>query len=63
MKEIVIRLSKDGKISMSVAGVKGGLCKDLTKSLENALGTTEQTQITGEYYEQQPIEDQQTENN
>lgn len=61
MKEIKIRIGKDGKISMNVTGVKGGSCKDITKSLENALGAVEKTENTDEFYEQQLTnEDQQT---
>jgi hypothetical protein len=53
MKEIKIRIGKDGKINLSVAGVKGGACKDITKALEKALGMVESTKATPEMYEQQ----------
>lgn len=52
MKEIVIRISKDGKVKISVSGVKGGGCKDITKSIENALGTAESSEPTSEFYEE-----------
>jgi len=52
MKEIVIRISKDGKVKISVSGVKGGSCKDITRSIENALGTAESSEPTSEFYEQ-----------
>lgn len=52
MKEIVIRISKDGKVKISVSGVKGGGCKDITKSIENALGISESSEPTSEFYEQ-----------
>jgi len=61
MKEIVIRVGKDGKINLDVLGVKGGACKDITKALERALGIVEKTETTSEYYEQpQTLEDQQS---
>ena len=61
MKEIVIRVGKDGKINLDVLGVKGGACKDITKALERALGIVEKTETTSEYYEQQQtLEDQQS---
>lgn len=52
MEEIVIRIGKDGKINLNVAGIKGGGCKDITKALEKALGMVENTTNTGEFYEQ-----------
>lgn len=61
MAEIKIRIGKDGKVNLSVAGVKGGACKDLTKALEKALGLVESTKATSEMYEQKVTnENQQT---
>jgi len=61
MEEIVIRVGKDGKINLNVAGIKGGSCKDLTKALEKAFGSVVDTKNTGEFYEQQQnVEDQQS---
>lgn len=52
MEEIKIRIGKDGKVNLSVSGVKGGSCKDLTKALEKALGVSTETKQTTEFYEQ-----------
>lgn len=60
MEEITIRVGKDGKINLSVAGVKGTSCKDLTKALEKAIGSVESTKNTSEMYDQQAtVEDKQ----
>jgi hypothetical protein len=52
-QDIEITISKDGKVSFTVKGVKGSSCLDETKFLEQALGggVLEQT-ATSEYYEQ-----------
>jgi len=52
MEEIIIRIGKGGKINLSVDGVKGPSCKEITKNLEKALGSTVETKNTGEYFEQ-----------
>lgn len=52
MEEIIIRIGKGGKINLNVLGVKGSSCKDLTKNLEKALGSTVETKNTDEYFEQ-----------
>lgn len=59
MKEIKIRIGKDGKINLSVAGMKGGACKDITKALEKALGMVQETKATSEMYEQQVTQENQ----
>jgi hypothetical protein len=38
IEEIVITIGKDGKVEISVSGVKGMACLDLTRALEEALG-------------------------
>jgi hypothetical protein len=52
MQEITIRVSKNGKVNLGVLGVKGGSCKDLTKAMEKALGSTTESENTQEFYEQ-----------
>ena len=53
MQEITIRVKKGGKIDLGVTGAKGQTCRDLTKLIEKALGTTMETKNTTEYYEQE----------
>lgn len=57
MKEIVIKIGHDGKVQVSVSGVKGTGCKDLTKQLEDALGVSSDSQPTQEFYETRSEED------
>ena len=40
MEEIKVTIAKDGSITIDVDGVKGSMCKEMTKSLEQALGMT-----------------------
>jgi len=52
VQEIKLIIGKDGKVSLDVAGVSGPACKDLTKSIETALGKTESAKKKQEFYEQ-----------
>lgn len=52
MQELEIVIDPEGKVSLGVKGVKGSQCTDLTRQLEEALGTIEDRAYTGEYYEQ-----------
>lgn len=36
--QVTILITKDGKLSTDVEGVKGQACLDITKSLEEAMG-------------------------
>lgn len=54
MQELEISIDRDGKVSITVRGVKGESCTDLTKVLEEALGKLEERQYTEEYYEPPP---------
>ena len=38
IEEVEITIGKDGKVEISVHGVKGLACLDITRELENALG-------------------------
>jgi len=59
MEEMKIIISKDGKVTIDVEGVKGSSCKSLTKALEKALGTTVKDKKKSEYYQQDTQGDQQ----
>ncbi len=50
MQEITMEIALDGKVKLSVKGVKGKACKDFTKKLEEALGSTTEDKLTNEYY-------------
>lgn len=51
-EEMEITIDAHGKVSIKVAGVKGGKCLDITKPLEDALGEVTVREMTSEYYEQ-----------
>ena len=52
MAEIQIVVSLDGTVTVEALGVVGASCTDLTKALEDALGTVESRSCKVEFYEQ-----------
>lgn len=59
MHSITLIVDNKGGIKISVDGVKGQACKDVTKSLEKALGTVQDDQKTSEFYQQPQANNQQ----
>jgi hypothetical protein len=59
MQELDITITPQGEVQIQVKGVQGTHCLDLTKGLEDGLGTVEDRQFTSEYYEQQAQENRQ----
>ena len=52
MKELEITIDRNGRVQVAVRGVKGEGCLDLTKNIENAVGSVEEREFTADYYEQ-----------
>ena len=52
MPEIEIVVSLDGTVTVEALGVVGASCLDLTRALEDALGSVESRSCKGEFYEQ-----------
>ena len=50
MHQIKVRVGLDGKIEVSVNGLAGSSCKDVTKALEKALGSTSADKATAEMH-------------
>lgn len=50
-KEIIVEATPSGDVTISVNGVKGKSCKELTKKLEAALGKVAKVETTKEYFE------------
>lgn len=50
--EITIDVPLKGPVSISVNGVKGKSCKDLTRDFEKELGSATKDTLTKEYHEQ-----------
>ena len=52
MAEIEIVVSLDGTVTVEALGVVGVGCLDLTRALEEALGSVESRECKVEFYEQ-----------
>jgi hypothetical protein len=50
-KEIIVEATPEGVVTITVSGVTGPACKDLTKSFEDALGVAVSSTPTKEMYE------------
>jgi len=51
MKKIKFVIAQDGTVTEEVMGVKGTQCLDLTKKIEEQLGTVKWRKETQEYYQ------------
>jgi hypothetical protein len=52
MKQITIKINEDGsKVEIDAEGFVGSGCKDITGSLQRALGIVADSKIKSEYYE------------
>jgi hypothetical protein len=56
MPEIIVKVSKDGQTTVSVNGISGAGCRDLSASIEKAIGKTTATDLTSEYYQESQSE-------
>ena len=48
MQTIRVTVSKTGKTTVEVNGIKGGTCTDATRALEEAVGQVSTREATGE---------------
>jgi hypothetical protein len=53
LMKIKVEVNQEGDTRIKVEGVKGKSCKDLTKAIEEALGTTTADKKTAEYHERE----------
>jgi hypothetical protein len=51
-EKITVEISPTGETKVSVTGVRGKRCLQLTEELEKELGQMTESKLTGEYYEQ-----------
>ena len=56
--EIIVVIDSTGNVTLSVNGIKGKGCQDLTKRLEKSLGKVDATAKTKEYYERATLQQQ-----
>ena len=50
-EEIIVTITPDGRATVTVKGVGGPRCEELTAELEQALGVVWGRQHTAEYYQ------------
>lgn len=55
-QELEISISETGEVSINVQGAKGSKCLDLTKELEDVIGTVTFREKKSSFYEQQDNE-------
>ena len=51
MPQIEVIVSKDGTVTVEAIGVQGPGCQDLTRAIEEALGTVESRECKVEFFE------------
>lgn len=51
MEELLIQVNPDGSIQITVKGIKGRACKDVTRQIERALGHVVSDKPTSEMHE------------
>lgn len=52
MKEIIVKIAPDGKITIQTRGYRGAECLDASKAIEEALGEIGEVKYTTEFYEE-----------
>lgn len=50
MQTVEITIAPDGTPTIKVNGIRGSSCKDITKTVEKALGTVKSDKPTAEMY-------------
>ena len=55
-EQITIDIGPTGETKITVDGVAGTSCKDLTRSIEKALGKTTVDKKTGDFYKATDVE-------
>jgi hypothetical protein len=53
MQQVIITIAQDGTPTIKVNGVKGQSCKDVTKTIQRALGSVVSDKDTPEMYERE----------
>jgi|WetSurMetagenome_2_1015567.scaffolds.fasta_scaffold207908_2 hypothetical protein len=48
VQEVEVTIDKNGQVRIQVRGVKGETCLEITKDLENALGSVVDRQMTAD---------------
>ena len=59
MKTIEVIVNPEGKANIQTKGFAGASCRQASRFLEQALGTQSQEQMTAEFHQHEPIEQNQ----
>lgn len=59
MQELEIIIGQDGVVNVSVKGVTGTRCLEITEGLEKAVGKYNEREFTASYYQQDTVVDAQ----
>lgn len=51
LQSVIYTISPEGKVEITVEGVKGNSCKELTLRVEQQLGEVQSVEFKSEYYE------------
>lgn len=54
-QEIDIEITPDGEVKLTVKGVSGAACLELTRGIEEALGLVVSREKTSEYYQNEAV--------
>jgi len=63
MKIVKVKVDKHGQVTIETKGFQGEECFLATEKLESKLGDTYETHLTGEYYEEEVMLNQEEESN
>lgn len=55
MEEVKVTIDEEGNVKVTVFGVKGPRCLELTEKLEALLGGQVEREFTSEYYQQEEV--------
>ncbi len=58
MPELIITIAPGGDTKIEVDGVQGTSCTDLTREIENRLGSVQSRNMKGDYFAQEHQEGQ-----
>lgn len=56
LQRLEFKIHQDGRVEELVTGIKGSDCVELTKKIEEALGTVINTEQTEEYFEKEYVQ-------
>jgi len=59
METVTIDIDATGNTTVSVSGVSGGRCKDVTREVEKALGQKTADKLTAEFHKREEVRHEQ----